>query len=164
MLAYRGYSGSTGHPTEAHNVADAKLAYRWLREQGVTPEEVVIYGESLGTGVAVQVAAAEPINGLILDAPYTSIPDTAQRHYPWIWVKPFMADRYDSIDVIDKITAPLLVLHGARDGVVPVDMGQAIFDRANEPKKIVIFPEAGHLFHTEFGSFDVIQEFIRTLK
>lgn len=164
MLSYRGYSGSTGHPTEASNIADAKLAYRWLRDRGVRAEDIVIYGESLGTGVAVQVAAAEPIKGLILDAPYTSIADAAQRHYPWIWVKPFMADRYDSIDVIDQVKAPLLVLHGARDRIVPVDMGQAIFDRANEPKKIVIFPEAGHLYHTEFGSFDVIREFIASLK
>ncbi|MFO1170215.1 MAG: alpha/beta hydrolase [Hyphomicrobiaceae bacterium] len=164
MMAYRGYSGSTGHPTEANNVADAELAYHWLRDQRVSANEIVIYGESLGTGVAVQVAAVEPIKGLILDAPYTSIPDTAQRHYPWIWVKPFMADRYNSIDTIDQVRVPLLVLHGGRDRIVPVDMGQAIFDRANEPKKMVVFPEAGHLYHTEFGSFDVIREFIGTLK
>ena len=102
-----------------------------MLDQSGGPAEIVIAGESLGSGCAVQVAAAEPIKGIILDAPYTSIPDTAQRHYPWMWVKPFMADRYDSIDVIDQVRAPLLVLHGARDSVVPVAIGQPIFTRAN---------------------------------
>lgn len=163
MLAYRGYSGSTGRPSETSNVADAKLAYRWLRERGVEAEKIVIYGESLGTGIAVQVAAAEPIRGLILDAPYTSIADTAQRHYPWMWVRPFILDRYDSLSLIGQVKVPLLVLHGARDRIVPLDMGEALFAAANEPKKMVVFPEAGHLFHTEFGSFDVIREFIAGL-
>lgn len=160
MVAYRSYSGSTGRPSETANVADARLAYRWLQDQGVRPDEIVLYGESLGTGVAVQVAAAEPVKGMILDAPYTSIADVAQRQYPWIWVRPFVADSYVSIDVIGKVRVPLLVLHGARDRIVPPDMGQALFDAANEPKRIVVFPEAGHLYHTEFGSFDVIREFI----
>lgn len=160
MMSYRSYSGSTGRPSEDANVADAKLAYQWLRSQGVRVEDIVLYGESLGTGVAVQVATAEPVKGMILDAPYTSIADVAQRQYPWMWVRPFVADSYSSIDFIGKIHVPLLVLHGARDRIVPPDMGQALFDAANEPKRIVIFPEAGHLYHTEFGSFDVIREFI----
>lgn len=160
MLSYRGYGGSTGRPSEAANVADAKLAYQWVRETGVGPDEIVLYGESLGTGVAVQVAAAVPVKGMILDAPYTSIADVAQRQYPWMWVRPFVADSYSSIEFIGRINVPLLVLHGARDRIVPPDMGQALFDAANEPKRIVIFPEAGHLYHTEFGSFDVIREFI----
>ncbi len=160
MMAYRSYSGSTGRPSEATNVADAKLAYHWLREQGVTAGDIVLYGESLGTGVAVQVATVEPVRGMILDAPYTSIAAVAQRQYPWMWVRPFVADSYSSIDIIGKIHVPLLVLHGARDRIVPADMGQTLFDAANEPKRIVIFPEAGHLYHTEFGSFDVIREFI----
>jgi fermentation-respiration switch protein FrsA (DUF1100 family) len=160
MLAYRGYGGSTGRPSEPSNVADAKLAYGWLRAQGVPAGDIVLYGESLGTGVAVQVAAAEPVRGMILDAPYTSIADVAQRQYPWMWVKPFIRDRYDSIALIPSIRVPLLVLHGARDQIVPAHMGRAIFAAANEPKRIVVFPEAGHLYHTEFGSFDVIREFI----
>lgn len=160
MLSYRSYSGSTGRPSETANVADATLAYRWLRETGVQPEEIVLYGESLGTGVAVQVAASEPVKGMILDAPYTSIADVAQRQYPWMWVRPFVADAYDSLSRIGSIKVPLLILHGARDRIVPPDMGQALFDAANEPKRIVVFPEAGHLYHTEFGSFGVIREFI----
>jgi hypothetical protein len=163
MTAYRSYGGSTGRPSEENNVADARLAYRWLRARGVMPGEIVLYGESLGTGVAVQVAATEQVRGMILDAPFTSIADVAQRQYPWIWVRPFLRDRYDSIDAIAKIRVPLLVLHGARDRIVPVDLGRALFARANEPKRLVVFPEAGHLYHTEFGSFDVIRDFIRGL-
>jgi fermentation-respiration switch protein FrsA (DUF1100 family) len=163
MLAYRGYAGSTGQPSELNNVADAKLAYQWLRESGVPAEKIVLYGESLGSGVAVQVAAEQPVRGMILDAPYTSIADVAQRQYPWLWVRPFLLDHYNSLDVIAKLHVPLLVLHGGRDRIVPLDMGRALFERANEPKRLVVFPDAGHLYHTEFGSFDVIREFIRGL-
>ena len=163
MPAYRGYSGSTGRPSEVSNIADARLAYAWLRARGVPAADIVLYGESLGTGIAIQVAAVEPVKGMILDAPYTSIADVAQRQYPWMWVKPFILDRYNSIDLIASVKVPILVLHGARDGIVPVDMGRAIFAAANEPKRLVVFPEAGHLYHTEFGSFDVIREFIEGL-
>ena len=87
MMAYRGYGGSTGSPTETANVADARLAYGALVQEGVEPASIILYGESLGTGVAVRLATERPAAGLILDAPYTSIVDVAARAYPFLPVR-----------------------------------------------------------------------------
>ena len=97
FMSYRGYSGSSGSPSERANVADAKRAYEMLRREGVPPEDIIVYGESLGSGVAVQVAAEKGIAGLVLDAPYTSIVDVAAVSYPYLPVRPFILDRYETM-------------------------------------------------------------------
>ncbi len=97
MMSYRGYSGSTGSPSEAANVADAKLAYEALIEDGVSPDDIILYGESLGTGVAIEVAAEKKVAGVILDSPFTSIVERAAQLYPWLPVRLLLQDRYDSI-------------------------------------------------------------------
>ena len=152
MLSYRGYSGSTGSPTERANVADAKLAYEALRKDGIAPDEIVLYGESLGTGVAVQVAAEKPVAGVILDAPYTSIVDVAAGAYPFFPVRWFMFDRYETMRYLPSVKVPLLVIHGEEDEVIPVTMGRAVYAAANGPKEIVTLPGANHSDHHLFGS------------
>lgn len=154
MMTYRGYGGSTGSPSEAHNVADAKLAYDSLVAAGVAPADIIVYGESLGTGVAVQVAASKPVGGVILDAPYTSLVDVAASIYPYLPARWLMTDRYETMTYIAQVTAPLLVLHGENDEVVPVAMGKAVFAAANEPKTLEIIAGAGHSDHWNFGSYD----------
>ena len=144
MLAYRGYAGSTGSPSEAANVADARLAYGALVQEGVDPASIIIYGESLGSGVAVRLATERPAAGLILDAPYTSIVEVAAGAYPYLPVRYLLKDRYESKTYIPQVHMPLLILHGERDGVIPVAMGRALFGFANEPKRLAIFPKAGH--------------------
>lgn len=160
MLSYRGYGGSGGRPTEANNVADAALAYRWLLENGVAPADIVLYGESLGSGVAVQLAAREPVGGVILDAPYTSIADVGARIYPFLPVQRFIIDRYDSLARIARIDAPLLIVHGELDTLIPITMGRELFKRANEPKQFGAIAGAGHADHYMFGSYDVIHGWI----
>lgn len=160
MMSYRGYSGSSGRPSEAANVADAKRAYDSLRTDGVAAQDIIIYGESLGSGVAVQVASEKPCAGLILDAPYTSIVDLAASQYPWLPVRPMLLDRYVSTDYIARVTAPLLIVHGEADAVIPVEMGKALFARANAPKDMAVIPRAGHADHYMFGSYDVINAWI----
>lgn len=160
ILAYRGYSGSTGRPSEAANHRDARLAYDWLLAQGVAADRIVLYGESLGTGVAARLATHVPAAGLILDAPYTSLADVAALHYPWFPVRLFMRDRYRTRSIIGTIHCPLLILHGGRDPIVPLAMGEALLALAPEPKRIAIFPDAGHLDHYRHGSFDVARGFI----
>lgn len=164
MMTYRGYGGSTGKPSEAANVADAGLAYDLLLRQGVRPEDIILFGESLGSGVAVQLAAARPVAGIILDSPYTSMVATASLHYPWLPVRWLLLDRYETMRYIGRIRAPLLVLHGERDSVVPVSMGRAVFAAAPEPKEIVTFPEAEHIQHYLFGSFDIVQRWIDRIR
>jgi fermentation-respiration switch protein FrsA (DUF1100 family) len=154
MMTYRGYGGSTGSPSERANVADALLAYDALVAEGVRAEDIIVYGESLGSGIAVQVAAAKPVGGVILDAPYTSLVDAAAVHYPYLPARLLMTDRYDTMAHIGRVTAPLLVLHGERDEVVPVSMGRAVFEAANEPKDLRTFAEAGHSDHWNFGSYE----------
>ena len=124
FLSYRGYGGSTGRPSESANVADAKLAYEELRKAGVAPHDIIVYGESLGSGVAVQVAAEKEVGGLVLDAPYTSIVDVAEVSYPYLPVRPFMFDRYETMRFLPQVTAPLLVMHGEDDQRHPGRDGQ----------------------------------------
>lgn len=160
MLSYRSYSGSTGQPTETTNVADALLAYDRLIGEGVKGGDIVLYGESLGSGVAVQVAAQRPVRAIVLDAPYTSLIAMAQKTYPFLPVRPLIADRYESDKAIGKVRAPLLVLHGAKDELIPVTMGQALFAMANEPKKIVVYPNGLHTDLDDHGAVDDVRAFV----
>jgi fermentation-respiration switch protein FrsA (DUF1100 family) len=163
FLSYRGYGGSSGRPSERANVADAKRAYATLIGDGIAPEDIVVYGESLGSGVAVQLAAEKAVGGLVLDAPYTSIVDVAALAYPYLPVRPFMLDRYESLRHLPRVTAPLLVLHGEEDQVIPVSMGKAVYAAANAPKEIVTFPRAGHSDHHLYGSYEELFRWIGAL-
>jgi fermentation-respiration switch protein FrsA (DUF1100 family) len=163
MLSYRGYGGSTGSASEKANVADAKLAYEALRSEGVAPANIVAYGESLGSGVAVQVAADKPVAGIALDAPYTSIVDVAAGAYPFLPVRPFMFDRYETMQFLPRVKAPLLVLHGEDDEIIPVAMGRAVYAAANAPKEIVTFPHAGHSDHHLYGSYEELYRWVEAL-
>jgi len=165
MMTYRGYGGSSGTPTEAHNVADARLAYGALVHEGVPPSSIVVYGESLGSGIAVRLAAERPVAGVILDAPYTSIVDVAAGAYPFLPVRAFLLDRYETTRYIAQVKAPLLVLHGERDPVVPVAMGREVARLANEPKRLVLFPDGGHsdLYINGNNAIDAVRAWIRGL-
>jgi fermentation-respiration switch protein FrsA (DUF1100 family) len=147
MMSYRGFSGSTGAPSEAANVADAKLAYDTLIKDGVSPDDIILYGESLGTGVAIQVAREKKVAGVILDSPYTSILELASQYYPWLPVSLLLEDRYESIRYIRDVHVPIFILHGEADDVVPVEMGRRLFAAANEPKELKTIPGGGHVIH-----------------
>lgn len=154
MMTYRGFGGSTGSPSERANIADAFLAYDTLVAQGVQPEDIIVYGESLGSGIAVQLAAQRPVGGIILDAPYTSLVDIAASVYPYLPTRWLMTDRYETMNYIGRVKAPLLILQGELDEVVPIAMGRAVFAAANEPKTMKTFPGAGHSDHWNFGSYE----------
>jgi len=161
IMSYRGYSGSSGRPSEAANVADALGAYDRVREFGVQPEDLFIYGESIGTGVAVQVAKQRPIRGLVLDAPYTSIVDVAEICYPHLPARLLMRDRYETLARhLPWVSAPLLVIHGEADAIIPVRMGRAIAEAAPAGGEIRTFPAAGHTDHYLYGSFEVVAGWI----
>jgi fermentation-respiration switch protein FrsA (DUF1100 family) len=166
MMTYRGYGGSTGAPSEAANVADARLAYAALVNEGVRPTSIIVYGESLGSGIAVRIAAELPVGGVILDAPYTSIVDVAAQAYPFLPVRLFLLDRYESARSIAGIKAPLLILHGERDGVVPVGMGRELARLAPEPKRLVTFPNGRHsdLYIDGNNAIDAVRSWIGSLR
>jgi uncharacterized protein len=162
MMTYRGYGGSTGSPSEAANIADARLAYAALVQEGVPPQSIVAYGESLGSGIAVRIAAELPVAGVILDAPYTSIVDVAAQAYPFLPVRLLLIDRYETTRYIGSIKAPLLILHGQHDGVVPVSMGRELARLAPEPKRLVVFPNGRHsdLYINGNNAIEVVRSWI----
>ncbi len=144
FAGYRGYSGNPGKPTEDDLTADARLLLDWLAAQGVPPERTVIYGESLGTGVAVKMAAEREFAAVILESPYTSIAEGAQTHYWYLPAKWQVLDKWDSMAHIGRLRAPLLVVHGARDKTVPTRYGRELFAAAPEPKELFILEGGNH--------------------
>lgn len=146
FVSYRGYGGSTGSISEQGFITDALTAYDVLLSRGVPPERVALIGESLGTGVAVHLAAMKPVGAVALEAPYTATVDVAADLYWWLPVRLLMKDQFRSRDYIKMVHAPLLIQHGELDRLIPVAQGRALFAMANEPKQLVIMPDAGHDF------------------
>jgi len=142
-LSYRGYGGSSGHPTEAGLIEDAATAYAFTAAR-YPPERIVVWGESLGTGVAVAIAAEKPIGRLVLQAPFTSAADIAAQRYWFVPVRLLMKDQFRSDLSIGKVTAPVLVLHGDRDEVVPFAFGERLYQLINAPKRFVRVAGGGH--------------------
>jgi fermentation-respiration switch protein FrsA (DUF1100 family) len=159
IISYRGYSGSTGTPTETGLRQDARAAYGWLAQR-IPPERIVLYGESLGTGVAVRLAAERPVAGVILDAPYTSTADIAKIAYWFVPIEWLMHDQFRSIDIIGQVRAPLLMLHGERDGVIPIALGEGLFAAALEPKKFVRLAGVDHVSVLERGGIGPVRTFL----
>jgi fermentation-respiration switch protein FrsA (DUF1100 family) len=143
-VSYRGYGGSTGSPTEAGLITDATTAYDWLIAKGIAPQNIVLLGESLGSGIAVQIAAQKQVGAVALNAPYTSTADVAARIYWWLPVRVLMKDQYRSMDFIADVKAPLLVVHGDQDILIPLEFGKRLFAAANEPKEMKIIQGLGH--------------------
>lgn len=142
-LSYRGYGGSEGKPSEEGLLADARAAHDFAR--ATYPDaKTVLWGESLGTGVAVAIAAERDVAAVILEAPFTSAADVAFAAYPFVPVSLLMKDQFRSDDRIGKVTAPVLVMHGERDRVVPYRLGERLYALANEPKAFVRFADGGH--------------------
>lgn len=159
ILSYRGYSGSTGRPTERDNVADGKRAFNYLvEEKGLSADDIFLFGESLGTGVAVQVAAAKAPAGVILDAPYTSMLDLAHLHYPYLPAGWLLKDRYETKRYIGKMKSALLIVHGDQDQVIPDAMGRAVFKAAEgaQSKQFIMLSGVGHLDHDELSFGKII--------
>jgi uncharacterized protein len=144
-VSYRGYFGSTGSPTEAGLHQDAEAAYLEALALGYDAERIVAVGESLGTGVAVALATRRPVAAMVLDSPYTSTVDVAAAVYWMLPARHLMWDRFHSDELIGKVRVPLLIAHGERDGIVPFKFGARLFALANEPKKFIEVPGAGHL-------------------
>ncbi|OYX25416.1 MAG: hypothetical protein B7Z10_06390 [Rhodobacterales bacterium 32-66-7] len=144
FLSWRGYGGSTGHPTETGLLIDAATAYGFLRRQGIAAGQIVLVGESLGTGVAVRLAAEHPVGAVVLEAPFTAAVDVARQAYPWVPVGLLMKDQFRSRDHIGRVRAPLLVLHGEVDRVIPFGFGKALYAAANDPKTFLSLGPVGH--------------------
>jgi fermentation-respiration switch protein FrsA (DUF1100 family) len=158
-LSYRGYGGSTGKPSETGLLADAAAAYAFAAAR-YPAERIAAWGESLGAGVAVALAAEKPVAALILEAPFTSAVDIAASVYPYIPVRLLMWDQFRSDQRIAAVKAPLLILHGERDQTVPIRYAERLYSLANEPKRMVRFPEGGHNGLDQHGALKAVQQFL----
>jgi hypothetical protein len=162
-LSYRGYAGSSGQPSEQGLLRDAAAAYAFTTAR-YAADRIVVWGFSLGSGVAVALAAEQPVGKLILEAPYTSIADVAASAFPMLPVRWLVRDRFHSDERIARVTAPLLIMHGARDATIPLRFGERLFALAHQPKQFVRFPEGGHNDLGDFGAVETARRFINAAK
>ncbi|MDJ0683149.1 MAG: alpha/beta hydrolase [Alphaproteobacteria bacterium] len=156
LAGYRYNAGAGGSPSEAGLIADGRAALDHVITAGAAPGDVALYGESLGSGVAVALAAEQaargaPVAAVLLEAPFTSVADVAAQIYWYVPARWLLKDRFDSLALIDAINAPLIIGHGGSDGLVPVTFGRQLFDAAEEPKRFFTHPEARHSNIDDFG-------------
>lgn len=142
-ISYRGYPGSSGRPSEAGLHADARAGYEWLRAR-YPADRIVVHGASLGTAPAVRLAAEVPVRAVVLEAPFTAAVDVAAEAYPWVPVRTLMLDQFRTYEWISKVTAPLLIVHGAQDRTIPVAQAERLYLMANAPKHLVRLPAGDH--------------------
>ncbi len=146
LLSYRGYSGSTGKPSEKGLYNDGRAAINYLISQGINAQCLALYGVSLGSGVAVQMATEYDVGALILQSSFTSLVDVGKKHYFFFPVSLILKDRYESDKKIAMIKAPKLFIHGAQDNIIPLSFGRRLYDLASQPKEMLVYPKAGHNF------------------
>ena len=158
-LNNRGYGGSGGKPTEASNVADAIAAYDYLAGHGVPASGIVAYGESLGSGQAVRLAAKRPVAAVVVEAPLTSTVDVARSVYFFLPLGWLITDQYNVERDIRAVRAPVLILHGEQDEVIPVEMGQRVYRAANAPKRIELFRDGRHNDLFDHGAWEKMRDF-----
>jgi pimeloyl-ACP methyl ester carboxylesterase len=167
LFDYRGYGRSEGSPDEEGTYRDARAAHRFLvEEKRVPPERLVLFGESLGSAVALDLALARPCRALVLESPFASVPAMARAVYPFLPLWPFVRTRYDNEAKAPRLTVPLLVLHGERDEVVPFAQGRRVFEAAPGPKHFFAIPRAGHNDTYLVGGdayWDAVRDFLETL-
>ena len=163
LLAWRGFSGNKGKPTEQGLYQDARSAVKWLINQGVTEENIIIYGESLGTGVATEIAQNKNFAGIILESPFTSMIAAAKSKYPIFPIRLLLKDKYESDKKIKNIKSPILVMHGEIDKIVPFWMGEKMFQLANEPKYSYFSKYDDHMMEFNDELINSIKSFIKSL-
>jgi fermentation-respiration switch protein FrsA (DUF1100 family) len=144
LIDYRGYGKSPGRPSEKGLYEDASASLDWLASRGIPTERVILFGKSLGTGVAVEMARNHAVAGLILESPYTSIPAVGQRHVPFLPIRLLMHDRFDSLAKSGEIRCPILAIWSRTDRIVPPDLSERLYEALPSPKTKFVLDNAGH--------------------
>jgi len=163
IIAWRGFSGNEGKPNEAGLYEDAKSAIGWLKKKGIEKENIIIYGESLGTGVAVEIAQNKNFAGIILESPFTSMIDAAKDKYPFLPVKILLKDKYESDKKIKNIKIPILIMHGKVDKIVPFSMGKKLYELANKPKYSYFSEYDDHMMNYDKNLLKSLKDYIYSL-
>lgn len=160
LATYRYNAGAGGKASEQALLSDARRAIAYVRDRGISEQRIVLYGESLGTGVAVAMATEHNVCGLILETPYTSIADVAHSRYWFAFAKWLVRDRYDSLARIGKVSAPILLFHGDADRTIPIRFAERLYDAAPEPKEAHFFPGGSHIDLYDHGVGRLVMDFM----
>ena len=163
MIAWRGFSGNAGKPTEKGLYEDARSAVKWLINQGVIEENIVIYGESLGTGIAIEIAQNNKFAGVILESPFTSMVAAGKSKYPIFPIGLLLKDKYESDKKIKNVNSPILIMHGEADKIVPFSMGKKMYELANEPKYSYFPKYDDHMMEYDEKLLNNLKTFISSL-
>ena len=163
IIAWRGFSGNEGKPTEDGLYIDGKSAVNWVLEQGIKEENIVLYGESLGTGITLEIAQNKNFAGVILETPFTSMVDAAKNFYPYIPVNLLLKDRYENEKKVRSINIPIMIMHGEKDTIVPFSMGKKSFEIANEPKYSYFTNYDNHMMEYDENLVLALKSFLRSL-
>lgn len=164
LYDYRGYGQSSGSPTEEGTYIDARAAYDWLVTRGVAPARIVLFGESLGCAVSLQLALDRRVGGVVLEAPFLSVRAMAKQLFPRLPIGPLLRTHYDNYGKIARLTAPLFIVHGTHDELIPLAHGEALFAEAREPKRFLAVPGAHHndVYHVGGAAYlDALQSFLQ---
>ena len=163
IISWRGFSGNSGKPSEQGLYKDGKSAIDWLKKKGLVEKDIILYGESLGTGIATQIAQNKKFAGLILETPFTSMVDAAKNVYPYIPVSLLLKDKYENDKKIKNINIPVLVLHGEADKIVPFKMGKKIYEIANQPKYSYFTKYDNHMMEFDEKLVFTLNSFMKSL-
>ena len=163
IIAWRGFSGNKGKPSEKGLYIDANSAIVWLKKLGLVEKDIILYGESLGTGVATEIAQSNNYAGLVLETPFTSMIAAAKNFYPYIPVSLLIKDKYDNQKKIKNINTPVLVMHGEVDQIVPFWMGKKIYEIANQPKHSYFTKYDDHMMEYDEKLVLELNKFIKSL-
>tara|TARA_Y100000992_G_scaffold72869_1_gene45824 strand:+ start:130 stop:846 length:717 start_codon:yes stop_codon:yes gene_type:complete len=163
IIAWRGFSGNKGKPSEKGLYEDGKSSINWLLNKGVKQENIIIYGESLGTGVATHLAQKKNFAGMILETPFTSMIDAAKNFYPYIPVGLLLKDKFDNKSKIKNISVPILIMHGEADQIVPFYMGKKIYEIANKPKYSYFTKHDNHMMEYDDNLIKALNSFLKSL-
>ena len=163
IIAWRGFSGNNGKPSEKGLYEDGKSTIDWLIKKGISEKDIIIYGESLGTGIATHLAQNKDFAGVILETPFTSMVDAAKTFYPYIPVNLLLKDKFENSKKIRNINSPILVMHGAVDQIVPFSMGKKIYEIANEPKYSYFTKYDDHMMEYDENLVLAIKSFLKSL-
>jgi len=163
LISWRGFSGNKGKPTEKNLYRDADESVKWLNNQGVISKNIILYGESLGTGVATELGTSNAFGGIILESPFTSIANAAKIYYPYLPVSIILKDRYDSIGKIKNINTPIFIMHGKMDNIGTQQMDLELFEKANNPKYSYFPEDDDHMMNYNKQLLNEIKLFINKI-
>ena len=163
IIAWRGFNGNKGKPSERGLYLDGKSTIDWLIKKGVNEENIILYGESLGTGVATHLAQNKNYAGVILETPFTSMIDAAKNFYPYIPINLLLKDKFENFKKVKNINIPILVMHGEIDQIVPFSMGKKIYEIANNPKYSYFTKYDDHMMEYDENLVLALKSFFNSL-